>query len=177
MSPRIYTDGVTLDISDYIECALEPELVLHIGSELNGSNLETSQLRRAISAVSPGIEVHNYRFWYGRPTSQELIASNGIHAALVVGRKYNLSPDLDLTQERTTLFVNGVEAASGVGAEIMGGPLESLRWLLTHLQRRNQGLRAGDLVIPGSAAKLVHVSKGDVAEARFTSFGTCRVSF
>jgi len=177
MSPRIYTDGATLDISDYIECALEPELVLHIGSELNGSNLETSQLLRAISAVSPGIEVHNYRFWYGRPTSQELIASNGIHAALVVGRKYNLSPDLDLTQERTTLFINGVETASGVGAEIMGGPLESLRWLLTHLLRRNQGLRAGDLVIPGSATKLVHVSKGDVAEACFTDFGTCRVSF
>jgi 2-keto-4-pentenoate hydratase len=177
MLPRVYADDVKLEIGDYVDCALEPELVFHIGSDLDGSNLETSHLRRAIAAVSPGIEVHNYRFWYGTPSSQELIASNGIHAALVVGRKYELSADLDLSEERTTLFVNGEEKATGIGREIMGGPFESLRWLLTHLRRRNQSLSAGDLVIPGSAAKLVNVSKGDAAEARFTNFGSCRASF
>jgi len=177
IAPRIYSDGVKLDINDYVECALEPELVLHIGSDLDGSDLEASNLRQAISAVSPGIEVHNYRFWYGNPTSQELIASNGIHAALVVGRKYELPPNVNLNGEITTLFVNGTATATGIGSEIMGGPIESLRWLVTHLQRRNQTIRAGDLVIPGSAAKLVHVKGGDSAEARFTHFGSCRVSF
>jgi 2-keto-4-pentenoate hydratase len=175
--PRVYSDRVKLEIDDYVNCALEPELVFHIGSELDGSNLEASHLRKAIAAVSPGIEVHNYRFWYGKPCSQELIASNGIHAALVVGRKYELSAELDLLEERTTLFVNGEEKATGIGREIMGGPFESLRWLLIHLRRRNQSLSAGDLVIPGSAAKLVNVSKGDAAEARFTSFGSCRATF
>ena len=33
----------------------------------------------AIDFVAPGIEIHNYRFWFGDPTIQELIASNGIH--------------------------------------------------------------------------------------------------
>jgi len=88
-----------------------------------------------------------------------------------------LPADLDLTEERTTLFINGVEQATGVGAEIMGGPLESLRWLLTHLRHRNRRLHRGELVIPGSAAKLVNVSKGDLAEARFTHFGGCTASF
>jgi len=177
MFPQVYDDGASLAFDDYVDCALEPELVLHIGSDLDGSNLENARLREAIAAVSAGIEVHNFRFWYGKPSSQELIASNGIHAALVVGRKYELLPEIDLTEERTTLLVNGVEQATGVGAEIMGGPLESLRWLLTHLSRRNRRLHAGELVIPGSAAKLVNVSKGDVAEARITHFGSCRASF
>ena len=177
MFPETYADGVKLNGNDYVDCALEPELVLHIGSDLDGDNLETAHLRKAIEAVSPGIEVHNFRFWYGKPSSQELIASNGIHAALVVGRKYELPADLDLTEERTTLFVNGVEQATGVGAEIMGGPFESLKWLLTHLRQRKRRLHAGELVIPGSAAKLVNVSKGDLAEARFTHFGSCRASF
>jgi len=177
IAPRVYNDGVKLDINEYVDCALEPELVLHIGSDLDGSDLEASHLRRAISAVSPGIEVHNYRFWYGNPSSQELIASNGIHAALVVGRKYELPCKLDLTAELTTLFVNGTETATGIGAEIMGGPIESLRWLLINIRRRDRTIRAGDLVIPGSAAKLVHVKGGDIAEARFTHFGSCRVNF
>src|ERR1700723_2998922 len=30
--PRIYPEGVTLNIDDYVDCALEPELVLHIGA-------------------------------------------------------------------------------------------------------------------------------------------------
>jgi len=177
MFPQAYADGVKLNSNDYVDCALEPELVLHIGVDLDGDNLETAHLRKAIEAVSPGIEVHNFRFWYGKPSSQELIASNGIHAALVVGRKYELPADLDLTEERTTLFINGVEQATGVGAEIMGGPLESLRWLLAHLRRRNRTLHRGEIVIPGSAAKLVNVSKGDLAEARFTHFGSCTASF
>ena len=177
MFPRVYSDGVKLNSDDYVDCALEPELVLHIGSDLDGDNLETAQLQKAIAAISPGIEVHNFRFWYGKPSSQELIASNGIHAALVVGRKYELPPKVDLTEERTTLFVNGFEQATGVGVEIMGGPFESLRWLLAHLRRKDRTLRAGEIVIPGSAAKLVSVRKGDSAEARFTHFGSCRASF
>jgi 2-keto-4-pentenoate hydratase len=177
MLPHVYSDSVKLEIDDYVDCALEPELVFHIGAQLDGDNLERSHLRPAIAAVSPGIEVHNYRFWYGKPSSQELIASNGIHAALVVGPRYELPDDLDLSEERTTLFVNGEEKATGIGKEIMGGPFESLRWLLAHLRRCNRSLGAGDLVIPGSAAKLVNVSRGDAAEARFTNFGSCRASF
>jgi 2-keto-4-pentenoate hydratase len=177
MAPHIYQGSETLEINNYVDCALEPELVLHIGKDLDGSNLEASHLRSAIAAISPGIEVHNYRFWYGRPTRQELIASNAIHAALVVGPEYEFLPEIDLTQERTSLFVNGVEAATGIGAEIMGGPFESLRWLLKHLDAHQRGLQMGDLVIPGSAAKLVRVQAGDTAEARFTHFGSCRAIF
>lgn len=177
IAPHIYHDGERLDINDYIDCALEPELVLHIGMDLDASNLESSHLRRAIAAISPGIEVHNYRFWYGPPSHQELIASNAIHAGLVVGAAYEYQPDIDLTKERTALLINNVEQAAGFGAEIMGGPIESLRWLLTHLRRSNRALRMGDLVIPGSATKLVSVAAGDSAEARFTHFGSCRVTF
>ncbi len=177
VAPHIYKDGDRLEISEYVDCALEPELVLHIGMELDGSNLEDAYLRQAIAAISPGIEIHNYRFWYGRPTRQELIASNAIHAALVVGAKHEFPDSLDLRDERTTLLINDKEAASGMGSEIMGGPIESLRWLLTHLRERQIGLRMGDFVIPGSATKLVHVRARDLAEARFTHFGSCRAIF
>jgi 2-keto-4-pentenoate hydratase len=179
LAPHLYQDGATLYPEDYVNCALEAELVFHLGSDLHGDNLETAYLRSAISAVSPGIEIHNWRFWYGAPTLQELIASNGIHAGLVIGSPQPLPPDLDLTRECTSLRVNEVEQDAGSGADLMEGrgPLESLRWLLTHLRQRDLVLRAGDLVIPGSATKLVPVVAGDVAEARFTHFGVCRATF
>ena len=50
----------------------------------------------AIECVSPGIEVHNYKFWFGKPTLQELVASNGIHAGLVIGTEKVRPVGLDL---------------------------------------------------------------------------------
>ena len=38
------------------------------------------QLVEAIEYVSPGIELHNFKFWFAPPTSQELICSGGISA-------------------------------------------------------------------------------------------------
>jgi 2-keto-4-pentenoate hydratase len=133
----------------------------------------------AISAVSPGLEIHIWRFLYGVPTSQELISSNGIHAGLVIGAAQPLPPDLDLTRECTSLRVNEVERDAGFGADLMEGrgPIDSLRWLLIHLRQRNLGLLAGDLLMPGSATKLIPVTAGDFVEARFTHFGVCRVTF
>ena len=75
------------------------------------------------------------------------------------------------------LFRNGELAASGIGAEIMGGPLKSLRWLANHLIRQGEHLQAGQLVIPGSAVELVSVDPGDRIIARFTRVGSVTAVF
>ena len=79
--------------------------------------------------------------------------------------------------EGVGLFVNGVLADSGIGAEVMGGPLDSLRWLVNHLVRRGEVLRAGQLVIPGSAVGLISVGPGDRVAARFTHLGGVEAVF
>ncbi|MGH9427333.1 MAG: 2-keto-4-pentenoate hydratase, partial [Terriglobia bacterium] len=162
LEPHIYEDGTKFSVSDFIDCAVEPEMVFHIGTDLS-DGMDHAALRESIAAVSAGIELHNYHFWYGQPTSQELIASNGIHAALVVGKGSELPTGTDLEREAVSIFVNDALAASGIGAEIMGGPLNSLRWLVLHLARRGERVRAGQVVIPGSAVKLVNVAAGNIA--------------
>ncbi|SVD57858.1 uncharacterized protein METZ01_LOCUS410712, partial [marine metagenome] len=83
--PHIFEGSVTLDWRDYINCAIEPEMVLKIGKDLKGDNLSDEELIDGIDYVSPGIEVHNFKFWNAVPTIQELICSGGIHAGLMVG--------------------------------------------------------------------------------------------
>ena len=105
------------------------------------------------------------------------MSSNGIHAGLVVGTKRVRLVGLDLDMEGVGLFKNGELAASGIGAEILGGPLKSLRWLANHLIRHGEHLRAGQIVIPGSAVELVAVEPGDCVEARFTRVGCVEAEF
>jgi 2-keto-4-pentenoate hydratase len=171
MSPHVHHGDTTFDYHAYHNPAVEPEFVFVIGKDLTDEVGEAGSLTDAIGSVSPGIEVHHYRFRFGEPTSQELIASNGLHAGLVVGDRKVGPRDFDMDLEGVGLFVNGVLADSGIGAEIMGGPLESLRWLVNHLVWRGEVLRAGQLVIPGSPVGLIPVGPGDRVSARFTYLG------
>ena len=148
-----------------------------IGSDLADEVGEQDDLTAAIDFVSPGIELHNYRFWFGEPTSQELIASNGIHAALVVGDQRTSPGSFDWDAEAVGIFLGDEQAASGHGREIMGGPMKSLCWLVNHLVRRGESLKAGQLVIPGSPVRLVLVEPGDLVSARFTNLGRVDAQF
>jgi len=177
MAPHLYHGDVALSWHRFCRCAVEPELVLVMGRDLTDEVAEDEDLLGAIDCVSPGIEVHNYTFWFGHPTQQELIASNGIHACLVVGDQKTRPGGFDWTMEGVGLFVNGELATSGIGAETMGGPLKSLRWLVNHLVRGGDGLRAGQLVIPGSAVELTMVEPNDRVAARFTNVGRVEAVF
>jgi len=177
MAPHVHDSGAVLHLGDYVDCAIEPEFVLHMATELEGHDLPDATLRSAIGAVSAGIEVHNYRFFHGCATSQELIASNGIHAAAVVGGERAALGDVDLALEGVGVWRNGELVDSGIGAEIMGGPLESLRWLVGHLTDRGRRLEAGALVIPGSPVGLIRVGPDDHIETRFARFGRCEATF
>jgi len=178
MRPHLHRSGTTLIAAHYLGCAVEPEFVFRIAKTIEPSELADDQLLGSIAAVSAGIEVHNYTFVHGLPTSQELIASNAIHAAQIVSDEGRPAHSVDLAMEGVGLWVNGRLVASGIGAEIMGtGPLDSLRWLARHLDRVGRRVEAGELVIPGSAVGLVHVAAGDSVEARFASLGSCHATF
>jgi 2-keto-4-pentenoate hydratase len=177
MAPHVHHGDTVLNWDDYVQCAVEPEFVLGIGKDVLAEVEDETELLDVIEWVAPGIEVHNYRFWFGKPTSQELIAGNGIHAGLVIGNQRILPVDLDFDLEGVAIFRNGELAAAGIAAEIMGGPLKSLRWLANHLLRHGEHLEAGRLVIPGSPVELVSVEPGDRITASFTRVGGVSAAF
>ena len=173
LKPDIFPQDTQVPASSFVDCAVEPELVFRLGTDLEGE-VDDHEIISALAGVCAGIELHNYRFWFGAPSLQELIASNGIHAGLVLSDMRSLPPNWDLKSEQVWIMVNGEVRASGRCAEIMGSPLRSIQWLARHAAGRGQRLRAGDLVIPGSAVELVRVEAGDSIEARFATLGSCR---
>jgi len=177
MAPYLYEGPASLITSDYVNCAVEPEFVFRIGCDVTAEFIEHRNISESIEYISPGIEVHHYKFWYGAPSFQELISSNAIHACVIVGHEKRGLGNLDLEMERVGLFSGADLVASGIGAEILGGPLKSLAWLAGNLLHRGEYLKEGDLVIPGSPVKLVTVEKGAEITSRFTHFGSVQALF
>ena len=180
MAPAIYESGVRLAIDEFVDCAVEPEFVFQVERPIAGRGLSDDDLRAALAWPRPGLEVHNYRFFHGKATSQELIASNGIHAAQVVATNaVEARPSLDdFTSARVELLVDGGPRGSGTGGDILdAGPLASIRWLVEHLADRGRGLEAGEIVIPGSPVGLVRVARGARVQATIEDLGSCDAVF
>ena len=138
---------------------------------------DEQEILDSIAWVGPGIEVHNYRFWFDPPSSQELVASNGIHAALVVGEQRINPMTFDLDIEGVGILRNDDLAETGIVAEIMTGPLRSLQWLIRNLIQRGEHLSTGDFVIPGSPVGPVPVERNDRITATFKHLGRVTAEF
>ncbi len=157
--PHVREEGVEVNWNDYVNCAIEPEMVLTIGAELCGTGLSDERLIGAIECVGVGIELHNFRFWFGPPTSQELICSGGIHAGLIVGKSTVSPRELSFEHELFSVRSNGQLITEAPASEIMGGPVHSLRWLVDSLTNRGSCLPRGSLVIPGSPVGLTCIDR------------------
>ena len=179
MSPHVYmeTDCKSVNRNRFLNCAIEPEMVFRIGRDLDGRDLARDDLIRSIEYVSPGIEIHHFKFWHQTPTSQELIAANGIHAALAIGSS-KVSPDaLDFKTEGFRVYADRVHVTSGNASEIMGDPIRSLNWLVKHLAKRGERLKAGQWVIPGSPVELVEIKHDTWLEIEIDRVGNLEVQF
>ena len=157
--PHVYEEGAELYWNDYANCAIEPEMVLTIGKDLRGESLSEAELIDGIAYVSPGIEVHNYTFWFQPTTVQELICSGGIHAGLVVGDERVPPGELSFRNESFAVLKDGETVTRAPAREIMGGPLNSLRWLVSFLTGNGSFLGKGSVVIPGSPVELVSIDR------------------
>lgn len=175
--PHIFEDNVTLDWSDYVNCAIEPELIIKIGEDLRGEDLSDKDLIDSIEYVSPGIEIHNFKFWQSPPTLQELICSGGIHAGLVIGSTKVSPRDLLFRDEVFSVYKNDSLVTSAPASEIMGGPLHSLRWLVGTLTDKSLSLKKGSLVIPGSPVELVKIENDTKLKVVIDNVGSLAALF
>jgi 2-keto-4-pentenoate hydratase len=176
-APHVTGGRIAIDWTAYCHCAIEPEMVLRIGQDLFGTDLSDEELIQSISYVSPGIELHDYKFWHQPPTAQELICSGGIHAGLIVGDAKVSPQALTFGREKFFVYQNNDLVASSRADEIMGGPLESLRWLVNFMSSNDEVLKKGMLVIPGSPTELISITGDSLVRVEIDNLGTVEANF
>ena len=158
-APHVQSEGSQLNWRSYLNCAIEPEMVIRIGRDIPSGELSDQELIESIEFVSPGIELHNFKFWQQPPSIQELICSGGILAGLIVGQSRVDPRLLSFSDERFSVYKNDELIAEEPASEIMGGPLRSLKWLAGFLSARGDCLLKDSWVIPGSPTELIPVAK------------------
>ncbi|HZF15063.1 MAG TPA: hypothetical protein VE046_03880 [Steroidobacteraceae bacterium] len=127
---------------------------LHFGVETAGSPLAT------INALGPAV----------------VAADFGNNAGLILG------PEIPGWRERppaslaTATFIDDRKVGEGGAANLPGGPLGALAFLLARNARRARSLRAGDLVATGATTGIHDIRAGSRARIEFRGLGAidCR---
>jgi 2-oxo-3-hexenedioate decarboxylase/2-keto-4-pentenoate hydratase len=177
---RVFSASVAFPFDSFLHVGVETEIAAMLGRDLppRGSPYTPNEVRGAVAAVAAAIEIVDDR-WddYKRVDTPTLIADDFFNDASVLGPPRKFDGALDLGALRGATRINDAEVGRGVGADVLGHPLNALTWLANHLAARGSGLRAGEFVSTGSIVATKWISRGDVAEVEIEGLGRCTARF
>jgi 2-keto-4-pentenoate hydratase len=167
---------------DFSAPGVECELAVRLGADLLPAQTPFSRasVAPAVAAVMPAIELVDNRYDdFRRFDLETLVADDFFQAACILGPAVAEWQELDLADLAGQMRINGEVTGKGIGADIMGHPLEALAWLANLRAEQGQGLRSGEIVMLGSIVETYWLSPGDHVEIEIEieGLGSAEASF
>ncbi len=152
-----------------IECEIAVTLAKDMPALPDGYNRHNAAV--AVGGAMASIELVDERWenFRDRPTSS-LVADDFFNAGCVYS-KPTPTDYLAMDDMAGRLRINGTLIGEGIGADILGHPMDALAWLAEFRAGRGQPLRAGEFVTLGSIVKTEWIEAGDRVEVEIDGLG------
>ena len=138
---------------------------------------DAEHVAEAVASVMPAIEIVEDRYAdFTTLGAMTLAADDFFGAGCVLGAPRNDWRVADLAAATGEMFVNDESVGEGVGADILGDPLNALRWLAELRLRLGEPLCAGEFVLLGSVVKTAWIAAGDDVRISFPGLGEVSLS-
>ncbi|UCH48427.1 MAG: fumarylacetoacetate hydrolase family protein [Betaproteobacteria bacterium] len=177
----VHHSGVQLDHTQYGRLCIECELAAVLGSTLLSHNAPYSreQIADAVVTIAPALELvddRNADYGVISKLVLTLIADNAWNAGVVLGSALKDWRHLDLANLHGTVMVNGETTGEGYGRDVLGHPLEALRWLVNTIAAQGKDIEAGMVVMTGTMIATQFVKPGDNLKFSVDELGSVEVS-
>jgi len=158
----VFEKTTILPLSKFHRVGIECEIAARLKTDMMGAlgpyTIESA--KDAVGALMGAIELVDDRYEnYSNLSAPTLIADDFFNAGAVIGEENPDWRSLDLKTIVGTLFIDKQEHSSGVGADILGDPMEALAWLANHRAGLGKPIRNGDLVLLGSVTQTVFIEE------------------
>jgi 2-keto-4-pentenoate hydratase len=153
-----FHERVELPLSRFHRIGVECEIAARLGADMPGTigPYTMQSAEDAVSALMGAIELVDDRYEnFPALSAPTLIADDFFNTGVVLGAEVTEWRGMDLAAVRGTLLIDGEPHSAGLGADILGHPMEALAWLANHRASIGQPLRSGDFVMLGSVVKTV----------------------
>lgn len=155
------------------EPRIEPEIVLHLAKP-PACGMNTTELFECIDWIAPGFEVVYSIFPNWAFTAADAAAAYGVHGALFLGEKVDVSQPQARQLTELSSFIVQLESDHGIARvghaqNVLGGPLHALQFLVEEIARYPscERLHAGELVTTGTLTEAMPARAGETWTARF----------
>jgi 2-keto-4-pentenoate hydratase len=177
LSGGVFADGETINVSRFPAVGAEAEVAFVIGEELRGPGVTIAQALKATTGVVPAMEIINLCLTHTPWNAVEVIATNAVHAGIVLGGQITPLDGLNLRYEGMVAEIDGEAVGSGAGVEVLGHPAASVAWLANKLAEFDLALRPGDVVLSGSIIRMLEVRAGQAVKVTFSRIGSVGARF
>jgi len=176
----VWHETATPPYDSYIGLGVECEIAVRIDRPLPAAEapFDANSVRGAVGACMAAIEIVDARYDdFRAQATPTLVVDDFFNAGCVLGKPVEDWQALDLSTLHGTMRINGQEVSSGIGADILGHPLNALAWLATHLTEHGSQLNAGEVVLLGSVVETKWPEPGDTVEIEIENLGNATASF
>ena len=170
---RILDSGAAVQRAHILNCRIEPELCLIMGSALFGDNVGAAEAKAAVRAVAPAFEINEVRVGPDKG-SAPLLADGLANWGIVVGPEASVRDGLIHTT--VEFSCDGQVVETKTPGETMDDPYLSLSRLCRLLHKYGRGLEPGQPVITGSFCHYAITQPGTY-RANFSDIGEVLVEF
>lgn len=160
--------SATCSIGRFAEPKIEPEIVFHFRSAPPPDG-DLAAILACIDWVAHGFEIVQSHFPGWKFKAPDTVADGSLHGTLLVGEPQPIDAlGLDLMDSlkrfSLTLFCNDDVSETGMGANVLGGPLAAIAHLNAVLAKQPQfsPLQAGELVTTGTITAARAIKPGEV---------------
>ncbi len=148
----------------------EAEWAFVLKHDLDVDNMTFSDIEKAIDYAIVAIEIVGSRIKDWDIKITDTIADNASASHFVLGsNKIELSK-IDLVNCKMQMFKNDKLVSEGNGQACMGNPLKAVLWLAQTMQKHNQPLKAGEIILSGALGPMSNLGKGDSIKANIDNF-------
>ena len=158
LSGNTHGSGAALDSADFVNPGIECEIAVRIGRDADDPLYDREKANGLVDRILPAIEIVENRYGdflsRGAPT---LVADDFFHKACVLGSGTARAVDLAAVTGR--ILIDGTERGKGIGADVMGHPLEAVAWLANTLRAHGRTLRKGEIVLTGSVTPVIWLDR------------------
>ena len=170
-------EGQVIEMDKLIAPRAEGEIAFILKRDLMGPGLTMAEVLRNTDCVMACFEIVDSRIKDWKIKIQDTVADNASCGVYALGGVLGDPRKLDLGLCGMVLEKNGQIIATGAGAAALGHPANAIAWLGNTLGRRGIGLKAGEVILSGSLAPLIPVTKGDHLRCTIQGMGHCNIRF
>jgi 2-oxo-3-hexenedioate decarboxylase len=174
---ELVSNQTQVDPHLFAEPRLEPEIVVRLTSVPSDATPEA--VARSLQWVAHGFEIVQSHFTGWQFTGAESFAAQGLHGALKIGPRFapsDLAESADLLPQMLSklslsLFcdVNPEPVDTGVGSNVLDGPLHAIAFLMQELDKQGKQLHEGDIITTGTITDAQPIISGQLWQSALTN--------